>query len=361
MDKLRGVIQPYPWGSRSVIARLQGRPVPSPGPEAELWFGTHPAAPSTVECDGTWVPLTDLLGARLPYLVKVLAAEEPLSLQAHPDAEQARAGFAAGNPSYVDPYHKPELLVAVGAFDALCGFRDPAASADLLRRLAVPALDQVAGMLAGPGAAGDRLRRAVLALLSWPPEDRAATVSRVAALPVFGDLARRYPQDPGVLVALLLNHVRLAPGEAIWMPAGNLHSYLHGTGVEIMAASDNVLRGGLTGKRVDVEELLKVLRFEVLADPVLRPVRLAPAVLTWPVPVDDFALYRVSVQHSTVEVTAPVPRVVLCLSGRATVDDGTGPVGLGPGDGAFGQNGGHALTVAGEAEVYVATAGPPGR
>jgi mannose-6-phosphate isomerase len=385
VELLHGPIRDYAWGSRSAIAELQGRPVPSDGPEAELWLGAHPGAAATVSRGGAPVSLVDLLvaepghwlgdrvvdrfGVRLPFLLKVLAAEAPLSLQAHPDAEQARAGHAAdagrvdGHRNYVDPHHKPELLVALSPFDALCGFRDPERSADALAAFGVPALEPViAALRAGPAG----LREAVRLLLTWPVAERAGLVAAVVAADVAGpnaalarELAVDYPGDPGVLVALLLNRVRLAPGEAIWMPAGNLHAYLRGTGVEIMAASDNVLRGGLTPKHVDVDELLRVLRFEVLDDPVVRPSPIAPGVVTWPVPIEDFALHRVTVDAvvPAVRLTVPGPRVVLCRAGELSVDDGVGALTLGPGQAAVGPAAGGPLVIAGEGEAYVATAG----
>ncbi|MCZ7439634.1 mannose-6-phosphate isomerase, class I [Micromonospora sp. WMMC241] len=384
MELLQGRIRDYAWGSRTAIAELQGRPVPSEGPEAELWLGAHPGAPATVDRDGRPVSLTELLvaepghwlgerlvgrfGTRLPFLLKVLAADAPLSLQAHPDAEQARVGHAAddGRVNYVDPYHKPELLVALSEFDALCGFRDPAESAAVIGGFGVPALEPVVAALR-TGPAG--LREAVRALLSWPEAERAGLVAAVLAAATAGPaspdaalvrtLAAGYPADPGVVVALLLHHVRLAPGDGIWMPAGNLHAYLRGTGVEIMAASDNVLRGGLTPKRVDVDELLRVLRFEVLADPVLRSERVAPGVSTWPVPVEDFALHRVTVSAGSpgVRLTLPGPRVVLCRAGKLSVDDGVGVVTLGAGQSAVGTAAGGALALAGDGEAFVATCG----
>ncbi|MBY8872211.1 mannose-6-phosphate isomerase, class I [Micromonospora sp. PLK6-60] len=386
MELLHGPIRDYAWGSRSAIAQLQGRPVPSAGPEAELWLGAHPGAPATVDREGARVSLVDLLvaeperwlgerivgrfGVRLPFLLKVLAAEAPLSLQAHPDAEQARAGHAAdaareaGVRNYVDPFHKPELLVALSPMEALCGFRNPAVAAEALARFGVPALAPVVAALRG-GPAG--LREAVRALLTWPAAERAGLVEAVVTADVAGpdaELVRRlavaYPGDPGVLVALLLHHVRLEPGQAIWMPAGNLHAYLGGTGVEIMAASDNVLRGGLTPKRVDVDELLRVLRFEVLDEPVVSPHPVSPGVVTWPVPVEDFALHRVRVGAATVpdvRLALPGPRVVLCSAGELSVDDGVAAVTLRPGQAAVGTAAGGALVVGGAGEGYVATAG----
>jgi mannose-6-phosphate isomerase len=376
MEPLRGRVRPYGWGSRTVIAELQGRPAAS-GPEAELWLGAHPNDPSIVDTPAGPVSLLDRIaadprgvlgpatvdrfGARLPYLLKVLAAAEPLSLQAHPDAAQAAAGHAAGDPNYADPFHKPELLVALDEFEALCGFRDPDRSAETLRDLGVPALAGVARTLAADRPPGERLREAVTALLSWPPGERVALVSTVAAAaqgPWYEELAARYPDDVGVVVALLLNRVVLRPGEGIWMPAGNLHSYLRGTGVEIMAASDNVLRGGLTPKRVDVAELLRVLRFEVLADPVVRPVVVAPGVETWPVPVPDFALHRATVDGgSDVVVGAPGPRVALCVAGEVTVDDGAVAVTLRRGESAFGNPGESPLLLRGKGVVYIASVG----
>ena len=378
---LRGVIRAYAWGSRSAIAELQGRPAPTEAPEAELWLGAHPGDPSTVTGPDGPVSLAALIGddpkshlgaevaeefgARLPYLMKVLAAEAPLSLQAHPDAEYAKQAYAAqeADPAaprnYTDAFHKPEMLVALTPFDALCGFRDPDVSAAAIEELGIPALAPVAAALR-TGPAG--LRDAVELLLTWPQDDRRALIGNVvsAAPPasLMADLARRYPEDPGVLVALLLNQVRLAPGEAIWMPAGNLHAYLSGTGIEIMAASDNVLRGGLTPKRVDVGELLRVLRFEVLADPILPATGIAPGVRTWSVPVREFALYQVTLTPSTPPLRLPGegPRIMLGTRGDVFVAeavDGT-PVEVTPGTAAYVPAGTGPATVAGVGEIFVA-------
>jgi mannose-6-phosphate isomerase len=336
---LDGQVRDYAWGSHTAIARIQGRPVPSPGPEAELWLGAHPGAPASL----SGVPLPEALaadpvgllgaqvveayGVRLPYLFKLLAADAPLSIQAHPDERRARERYAAGHPGYTDPYHKPELLVAVEEFDALCGFRDPAESADALESLGVDALKPVVAALRD-----NRLRDAVELLMSWPDPERAELVSAVAAAePYAAELAAHYPGDVGVVVAQLLHRVRLAPDEAVWMPAGNLHAYLRGTGVEIMAASDNVLRGGLTPKPMDVPELLRVLRFEVLAEPVVKPVPVAPGVLTWPTPVPEFALYKASVAGTPVTLPGAGPRILLCLAGSVEVPGLT----LSPGRAAF--------------------------
>jgi mannose-6-phosphate isomerase len=391
LHRLTGVIRPYAWGSRTSLAELQGRAAPTGEPEAELWLGAHPGDPSTLTGHDGPLSLAEVLaddpkgqlgpevaaefGPRLPYLMKVLAAAAPLSLQAHPDADYARQAFAAqeADPAlprnYTDAFHKPEMLVALTPFAALCGFRDPAESAAVLAALELPALAPVLAAL-GTGPAG--LREAVQLLLTWPAADRAALIDSVvaAATALTGasgavaagaalaiSLAGHYPGDPGVLVALLLNEVHLAPGEAIWMPAGNLHAYLNGTGVEIMAASDNVLRGGLTPKRVDVDELLKVLRFEVLDDPILPATPVAPGIVTWQVPVREFALYRVQLDDSRPPALLPVtgPRIVLGTKGdiHAAEDHGT-PIEIGPGTAAFAPAEAGPLTLAGQGEAFIA-------
>ncbi|GAA1816843.1 mannose-6-phosphate isomerase, class I [Planosporangium flavigriseum] len=382
MRLLENPIRGYAWGSRTALAALQGRSAPTREPEAELWIGAHPDSPSAV--GGT--PLTEVIagdpagvlgagpvarfGERLPFLLKVLAAAEPLSLQAHPTEEQAAAGFAAeeaaGKPreaadrNYRDPHHKPELLVALEPFEALSGFRAPAATANLLAGLEVAGLAPTIAALRGadPGAA---LRHAVTGLMELGGAERKALVEDIVAAArgrsgyeLAVALGERYPGDIGVVVALLLNQVRLAPGEAIWLPAGNLHAYLRGTGVEIMAASDNVLRGGLTPKHVDVPELLRVLRFEVLADPVVRPREVAPGLVSWPVPVDEFVLHRADLDGGEVTLPGHGPRVVLCLRGEVRVDDGAGELVLTGGQAAFGAAG-HTATVSGTGQVYQAT------
>ena len=304
--QLKNPIQTYAWGSRTAIAELLGRPGPSPEPQAEMWMGAHPQAPSKIFIDGAWRPLDRLIaafpeeilgpgvaarfGARLPYLFKVLAAAEPLSIQAHPDLEQAREGFArenrAGVPidaparNYRDDNHKPELICALSPFWAMNGFRPPGEIFAHLKVLCPASLgEEIAACQAGaPTAVLRRLfsglmglddvrRRAVVAeavTIARQREGEGAVWRWVAAL------GRRYSEDIGVLAPALLNLVRLAPGEAMFLPAGRLHAYLEGTGIEIMANSDNVLRGGLTAKHVDVPELLRVLRFEGGKPEVLR-------------------------------------------------------------------------------------------
>lgn len=297
VELLDNPVRPYAWGSRTAIAELLGRPVPAPHPEAELWMGAHPGDPSRVGA----TPLVDVLaedpsgqlgdaianrwGGRLPFLLKVLAAEEPLSLQAHPSAEQAAEGYAreeargiardAGTRNYPDPTPKPELLCALTEFHALAGFRDPHQSVALLRAVSTPGLEPYIDLLAAePNREGLRALFTTWITLPQPaidglmPELLDECVLHVKEHSPFElecrtilELGESYPGDAGVLAALLLNRLVLAPGEAIFLPAGNLHTYLRGTAIEVLANSDNVLRGGLTPKHVDVPELLRVLDF----------------------------------------------------------------------------------------------------
>jgi len=297
---LENPIQNYAWGSHSAISTLLGAATPSAKPEAELWLGAHPQAPSLVLPSRE--PLCALIerapertlgarnqarfGPRLPFLLKVLAAETPLSLQAHPTLEQARAGFdaeqARGVPldaperNYKDRNHKPELLCALTPFSALCGFRRIEESCELLGALKLRQLGALLDVLA-KGPSDVALSQVVATLLSLPLQQRRelarAVLDRCTELaPIEGRFQHEYswavrlgvlyPGDIGIVNALLLNLIHLSPGEAIYLPAGNLHAYLHGVGIELMANSDNVLRGGLTPKHVDPTELLRVLKFQ---------------------------------------------------------------------------------------------------
>jgi mannose-6-phosphate isomerase len=382
MELLESPVRGYSWGSHTAIAEMQGRPAPTTAPEAELWMGAHPDSPSTLIRDGVSQRLDEVIaaepqrllgaalverfGPRLPFMLKVLAADSPLSLQAHPDSVIAARRYAeeaalpAGERLYTDPYAKPELLVAVDDFDTLCGFRDPNQSADVLASLDIGALEPVIASLR-IGSVEARLRTAVNTLLRWPERLREPVVTAVvAATRALGidyatDLGERFAADMGVVVALLLNHVELGAGDAIWMPAGNIHAYLRGIGVELLASSDNVLRGGFTEKRVDVDELMRVVRFEVLPDPVVKPVVLAPGVLTWPVPAAEFALVRADITGEPVRLEAGGPRLVFCSGGALTVDDGV-PLGLTSGQSAFGPAG-TPISISGDGVVFIATAG----
>lgn len=259
MQRVEGVVQHYAWGDPAFIPGLLGLE-PDGRPWAELWLGTHPNGPAGLD-DGT--PLADIAGP-LPYLLKVLACSEPLSLQTHPDADRARRGFAAG--IYPDAHPKPELLCALTPFEALCGVRPVGTTLSLLNELG---LDELSRVLAadGPGAVLAGLYRHDLAT---DPVIAACADSLRSEAAWVRELARRYPGDPSVAATLLLNHVVLEPGEAIRLDAGNLHAYLNGAGIELMGPSDNVVRGGLTSKPVDVDLLLETVDPTPLANPVLE-------------------------------------------------------------------------------------------
>jgi mannose-6-phosphate isomerase len=258
VQRVDGVVQHYAWGDRTFLPELLGRR-PDGEPWAELWLGTHPHG-ATLLSDGR--PLRDETG-ELPYLLKVLAAGQPLSLQTHPDAAQAVDGFARG--VYADDRPKPELLCALTHFEALCGIRPVHLTLSLLGELGAHDLRRAVAT-SGAGAAVEGLLRGTLD--PWPAIEACARSERPEARWVRW-LDALYPCEPSVAATLLLNYVVLEPGQAVRLDAGNLHAYLRGAGVELMGASDNVVRAGLTTKPVDVDELLRVADFTALADPVL--------------------------------------------------------------------------------------------
>ena len=361
---MRNRIRPYAWGSRVAIPELLGEPTPSPHPQAELWIGAHPADSSLlVGADGER-SLADVIAkdpvkalgtrahhefdARLPFLLKVLAAAEPLSLQAHPSAAQAARGFAfeeaAGIPltsaqrNYRDSSHKPELICAITEFHALCGFREPSRTVRLLAALEVPQLDHYLGLLSGQPDA-DGTRALFSSLITIPPVALGPLLTAVLAACVEKvreggeftveyrtalELGERYPGDPGVLASLLLNRMTLQPGQALYLPGGNLHAYLSGVGVEIMANSDNVLRGGLTPKHVDVPELMRVLDFTPGDVAVLHGDPGMAGEWVYPTPAQEFQLSRLEASAQPREITHDGPQVLLTVDGELQVSDGTG-------------------------------------
>jgi mannose-6-phosphate isomerase len=314
----------YAWGSTTLIPELLGV-APDGRPQAELWLGTHPGSPARlVGRDGD---LRDVAG-ELPFLLKILAAGAPLSLQAHPTTEQAREGFArenaAGIPidasyrNYKDPHAKPEMIYALSdEFRALCGFRPVAET----RRV----LDAVHPEIF-PGLRKDGDIRPLFEwLLSGHPEV-ASVVALVTAAARHGvgdswrtvkSLSDAYPGDPGVAVSLLLNTVTLRRGEALYLPARHIHAYLGGLGIELMGPSDNVLRCGLTPKHIDVLELMRVIDFTPVVDPRLKPVERASEVVFAP----DGSGWELAVVSGTTEVRAETPSVVIVLDGVVKARD----------------------------------------
>lgn len=377
MQLLISATRTYSWGSKTLIPHLQGKAA-SNHPIAELWYGAHPGGPATVEGKS----LDKIIAAdpkaalgekvaqaydnKLPFLLKILSADEPLSLQAHPSKAQAEEGFARENAngvamdaphrSYKDDNHKPELIVALTDFYAMAGFRPLVHTRELFNALDCEELSRYANMHIADGRLNnedeaDSLRALFTTWITIPAATRRELISSLMVsakrlletldqeswmrpvLKTIIDLEQLYPGDVGVLGAMLLNHVQLSPGEAIYLDAGQLHAYVRGLGVEIMANSDNVLRGGLTPKHVDVPELVKVLSFNTVADPRVKLIdrsdseRVSGAkALNYPVPVGEYSLTRCELKSQDEVVMAHEgPAVILCTEGvlHLAAEDGT--------------------------------------
>ena len=392
--RIDNVPRDYAWGSRTAIAELLGRSA-SGGPEAELWLGAHPGSPARIVDPAQAGGARDLLawidadpaaalggGDRLPFLLKVLAADSALSLQAHPTPEQARTGFAreeavgiprdAPERNYKDDSAKPELIYALSdPFLALSGFRPVAESAAAIGDLAAVGGSEALGAfgdelaLSAPGADAATLQRIVGRLLAGGPDvdvlvsalTAAAAVSDAVDADTVRRLAEPYPGDPGIAVALLLHRVTLHPGEALYLAAGNIHAYLEGLGIEIMASSDNVLRGGLTPKHVDVPELLSVLDFRPVPAPYEAPRRPDAGAELFAPPVPDFALARLEAGDDAPWIDAPGPAIALCTEGEVELSDDGGTVRLERGDIVYRPGPGARVTASGAGIVFVGTVG----
>lgn len=417
MERLHPAIRHYDWGSRTAIPDLLGLPA-SDRPWAELWFGAHPQGPALVGEAGT--PLDQTVAAdpvaalgpeaaacfgRLPFMVKVLAAARPLSLQTHPGAEAARAGCARedglGLPrtsperSFRDDSPKPELICALTPFEALCGFRDPARTLVLLESIDTPALDPMRRRLAADptpdglrdltawllgrdrAAAAEFNRQVAQACSPAPVSERAEGAARglglgqtagerasgkeqgsdewAAARALVVDLGAQFPDDPGVAVALLLNRVTLQPGEALFLGPGLLHSYLGGTGVEVMASSDNVIRAGLTSKPVDIPAFLEVVSTDPVTPDIQRPAPVG-GVADYRAPVREFSLQRIEADGEV--SVGGGPAVLLCTRGRARAREAraggreAGDLEIGPGGAVWVDARTTTVTLRGEATVF---------
>ncbi|MEU9061996.1 mannose-6-phosphate isomerase, class I [Streptomyces sp. NPDC048430] len=399
MDRLSNTVRPYAWGSTTAIPELLGT-APTGEPQAEMWMGAHPGAPSRVDRpagvsagDATDTAgsaasatgersLTDVIaadperelgapavrafGPRLPFLLKLLAAGAPLSLQVHPDLAQAQQGYAdeeargipvdAPHRTYKDANHKPELICALTPFDGLCGFRRPAEAADLMAALGVDSLKPFVDLLRAHPEDG-ALREVLTAILTADPDEMAHTAAEAAgrlggAHAPYAQIAHHYPGDPGVIAAMLLNYVQLQPGEAMFLGAGVPHAYLGGLGVEIMANSDNVLRCGLTPKHVDVPELLRIVRFEATEPGILRPEAAPSGEEVYETPIDEFRLSRYVLPSGggPVDLTAPTAQILLCTAGAPRA----GEITLAPGESVF-VPADEAVEAAGEGTLFRAT------
>jgi mannose-6-phosphate isomerase len=365
-------------------------------------MGAHPSAPSGLERDGRRTTLDAVIAAdapgelgapaaarygRLPFLLKVLAASKALSIQVHPSRTQARDGYREENErglapgdkgrNYVDDWPKPEILCALTPFEVLAGMRDPADAARFMRELAVPELEPLAGaLLAADGAdAQGGVRATVLArILRSPAGQRDALIRDVVEAchrevddhgpyhlecAAIIQVASDHPGDIGIVASLLLRHAVLQPGQAVFLPAGGLHAYLHGTGVELLANSDNVVRAGLTGKHIDIPELLK-LTAPAVEVPLIAPRDLGDGIAAYDTPAPEFRLYRARLGAGTVTLPGDGPRLVLSVDGTLTLTAAAGAaLKLGQGESAFLPATDATVTAAGPAEAFIAAIGQP--
>lgn len=389
MYRLEGAVRRYPWGSTTLVQQLLRRRVDG-RPIAEVWLGAHPDDPSLADGGGRRVPLDELVaaqpaamlgprvlastGPRLPYLAKILAAAHALSIQVHPTTAQAETGFAAeeergvslADPAraYRDRSHKPEIVYALTPFELLSGLREPEQSAKLVTELEVPALDPLIALLRG--GAPDAHRDALTWLLGqrgaravWVDAVAQSAREAIGARPeleIVHALAEQFPGDPGLLAPLLLNHERLEPGQALYTAPGTLHAYLSGMAIEVMAASDNVLRAGLTSKHVDVDEVLTITDFTPRLTGYLRPIHLAPGVVDFSAPVAGLGLSVLTPRAGeTLPGPEEGPRIAVCVEGKVEVTAGDAQPLL-PGEAVFVPHVDGPLTASGNGTVVVARA-----
>lgn len=368
MQKLINSVQNYAWGSHTALTELYGIANPNNLPMAELWMGAHPKSSSQIlDASGSPRSLREfiesdkasLLGSKvserfgeLPFLFKVLCAAQPLSIQVHPNKQASEIGFAkenaAGIPldaaerNYKDPNHKPELVFALTPFLAMNAFREFAEIAALLQPVA-SAHPAIGEFLSSPDA--ERLSQLFASLLNMQGEEKSHALSVLQ--PVLdaeqGEpwqtirlIAEFYPDDSGLFSPLLLNVVKLNPGDAMFLFAETPHAYLQGVALEVMANSDNVLRAGLTPKYIDIPELVANVKFEAKpAAELLTQQQQHGAELDFPIPVDDFAfsLHALSAQESTLAQQSAA--IIFCVEGEATIRKGEQSLTLKPGESAF--------------------------
>jgi mannose-6-phosphate isomerase len=356
---LKNPVQEYAWGSRTALQALRGQPCAEDKPMAELWMGAHPMAPSKVLVDGEWKSLDELIKAdpesilgkpvaekfnnQLPFLFKILAADKPLSIQVHPNREQAQAGFkreeSLGIPlnalhrNYKDENHKPELLCALTSFQALKGFRKIEDILFLMDKVACSSLsNELADLRKDPNEYG--LKRFFTALMQMDKRRQGLVVGEAIrraekrahenqAFNWMVELNKGYPGDIGIFSPVMLNLLQLNPGEAICLSAGELHTYLHGVGIELMANSDNVIRGGLTAKHIDVPELLKIVDFKTDPTKILTPVPHENCEEYYPSPAEEFMLSVISINREEpfISLKDRSVEILMCIEGEAVIKD----------------------------------------
>jgi len=356
---MKNTVQEYAWGSFTAIAELLGAAFPAKTPQAELWMGAHPKAPSMVICDGKWMSLFELIEEnprhilgkkvaekfdnRLPYLFKVLAAAKPLSIQAHPSKNQAKLGFErenrqgipidAYNRNYKDENHKPECICAHTLFWALNGFRKISSIVGLMEKICPKGLKKQLDTLGGQQSPIE-LKNFFRILMTMDHEQQTQVISHAVSNakkftdddPAYKwmiDLHKEYPEDIGVFSPILLNLICLEPGQAMFLPAGELHAYLDGVGIELMANSDNVLRGGLTPKYIDISELLNVLNFEERDVNILETKQINECEWVYESYAEEFVLSIIHLKQG-MRYNSPVHRsveILLCTDGEAKIAD----------------------------------------
>ncbi len=355
---LKNTIQPYSWGSCSAIPELLGEAPPHQHPCAELWMGAHPKAPSLLQEEKCWKPLShvirddpeSILGrgamekfkSQLPFLFKILAAAKPLSLQVHPNHLQAREGFVRENHlgipldapqrNYKDNNHKPECLCALSDFYALSGFRPAGeilAFGEMLSRTRLKQLldylhdhrdkEGVRWFFSELMRLEEKLQAVIIAEVV---ESARSLCSESAVFRWILRLYEEYPQDIGIISPFFMNLICLKPGEALFLPAGQLHTYLEGVGIEVMANSDNVLRAGLTHKHIDIPELLRIVVCEE-GTSILSPRLVSDCEAIYSAPADEFVLSVITVNKKKIHASAHrhSVEILVCTDGCGTITD----------------------------------------
>lgn len=355
---LKNTVQKYAWGSHTAIQELLGEKNLSGEPMAELWMGAHPKAPSLINRDGEWIALNELIAQnpqkilgkhvakkfnnQLPYLFKVLAAAKPLSIQAHPGLKQADKGFEiensqaipldAAHRNYKDANHKPECICALSPFWALYGFRGIDDIISLMAKICPMGLSSELDHLRKHSDPSG-LKLFFTNLMKMDIEQQIKVIEEATQNanlrreqdPAFhwtARLATEYPLDIGLLAPLYLNLIQLKPGQALFLPAGELHAYLDGTGIELMANSDNVLRGGLTSKHIDVPELLKVLKFKPRRIEILKGKKIDRTEKIYDSLAEEFVLSVISISIDDYYQNSHInsAEILLCTEGEAHLE-----------------------------------------
>jgi len=353
---LKNIVKEYSWGSYTAIPKLLGKRPPYDKPQAELWMGAHPSGSSMIRTEGGWESFSGLIkkcpdeilgkncakkyGGELPFLFKVIAASEPLSIQAHPNRTMAKKGFKRENRlgipldsfrrNYKDENHKPECVCALTDFEALCGFRGVSETVLLLKKACPGTLKkQINELKNNTDSSG--LKSFFTSVMTMDNDRKKSVVSEAFRnAGIFADenpafkwvsvIAGKYPSDIGAIAPLFLNYVYLEPGQAMFLQTGQLHAYLEGVALELMADSDNVIRGGLTPKHVDVQELLNIVKFKQLKTGIILPEKNRNESI-YGTPAGEFVLSAINVTNGET-YTGPEKRsveIILCIEGRAVI------------------------------------------